>query len=114
MSLYQAGDDVAIQTVTTSTWYCGQYKTAPDGRLGVVQNMKPAIVGDEVSLKMRGQVEITASEAYTAGETVFINPADQTNNDAATTDYVYAGKTLYAIASGKKGVIDLNGSFAPV
>jgi hypothetical protein len=113
MSLYQSNDDVAIQTVSGSTWYCGQFKTAPDGRLGLVQNMKPAAVGDEVSLKMVGQVEFTAGEAYTAGETVYINPADQANTDGVTSSYIYAGKTLYAVASGKKGILDLNGSFEP-
>jgi hypothetical protein len=108
MSLFQACDNVAVQTVTTATWNCGQFKTAADGRLGVVQNMKPALVGEEVTLIMRGQVEFTASEAYIAGEDVFINPADQTNNDIATTNYILAGKTMYAVSSGAKGIVDLN------
>ena len=108
MSLYNSCDGVAIQTVTTATWYCGQFKTAPDGRIGLVQNMKPALVGEEVTLKMFGQAEFTASEAYIAGEDVFINPANQTNNDIATTDYVLSGKTMYAVASGAKGIVNLN------
>jgi hypothetical protein len=108
MGLFQTCDDVSIQTVTSTTWYSGQFKTAKDGRLGVVQSLKPAAVGDEVSLAHKGQVTFVAGEAYNAGEDVFINPADQANTDEATSNYVYAGKTLYAVSSGAKGVLYLN------
>lgn len=113
MSLYQSCDDVIVQTVSSTTWYPGQYKAAPDGRLGLVQNLKPALVGEEVSLKMRGHMEITAGEAYDAGETVYIHPGTQANTDGVTSGYVYAGKTVNAIASGKNGLIDLNGQAEP-
>ncbi len=101
------GTDDVVKLTAASALTCGQMVLAPDGRVGIVQNMKPVAVGEIASVRIRGQVKILATATLSAGVTCAVHIANQTciATGGAGTD---AGKLLYDVASGAYAYIDLN------
>ena len=100
-------DDNTVRLTAAAELTCGQMVLAPDGRVGIVQNIKPVAIGDVATVKIRGIVKILAAATLSAGVTCAVHITNQTciATGGAGTD---AGKLLYDVASGAYAYIDLN------
>jgi len=101
-------EDSVVRLTAVAVMECGAFVLAPDGRVGVVQNMRPVAIGEVATLKMKGIVEVIAAAALTAGGMAGINLTTQRVNVAGTVSTVVAGTVLYSVGSGKTASIDLN------
>jgi len=100
-------DDNVVNLTAASALTCGQMVLVPDGRVGIVQNMKPVATGEVASVRIRGIVKILAAATLSAGVTAAVHITNQTciATGGAGTD---AGKLLYDCTSGGYAYIDLN------
>ena len=107
MSFEVQSDDDVVRLTAVAVLNCGQAVLVPDGRVGIVQNMKPVAIGDVATCKIRGIVKGLAAANGTAGDTVAFHIANQTviATGGAGTD---AGKLLYTVTSGQYAYVDLN------
>jgi hypothetical protein len=106
MGAFVSDDDVVRYTAEAQL-LCGQFVIVPDGRVGIVQNMKPVAVGETATVRVRGVVEVPAAEAISAGQDVGIHVANQTVLKAGATGTTLAGKCLYDVADTKLAQVDL-------
>jgi len=100
-------DDDVVRLTAAAALTCGQMVLAPDGRVGIVTNIKPVATGDVASVKIRGIVKILSAATLSAGVTAAVHIANQTciATGGAGTD---AGELLYDVTSGGYAYIDLN------
>lgn len=100
-------DDNVVNLTAASALTCGQLVLVPDGRVGIVQNMKPVATGDVASVRIRGIIKATAAADGSAGDTVAAHIANQTiiATGGAGTD---CGKLLYDVTNGNTAYVDLN------
>ena len=101
-------DDDVVRLTAVAALECGQPVLAPDGRVGVVQNLKPVAIGDVATLKMKGIVEFTAAATLTVPCLVGINLTTKQANLAGTATTVVAGTLVATVSSGGKAQISLN------
>lgn len=88
------------------TWLSGEFRLAPDGRVGIVQGCRPHLEGEDVVLAVEGLVEVTPTVALAAGAMAAVTIATQVV--AATGTGVDMGKVLYANAANKVNTVELN------
>lgn len=100
-------DDNVVRLTAAAALTCGQVVLVPDGRVGVVQNMRPVAIGEVATVKIRGILKIIAAATLSAGVTAAVHITNQTciATGGAGTD---AGKLLYDCTSGGYAYIDLN------
>jgi hypothetical protein len=101
-------DDDVVRLTAVAAMVSGQAAAAPDGRVGVVQNLRPVVIGEVATLKMKGIVEFTAAGAMTAPCIVGINLTTQQVNVAGTASTVPIGLLVATVSSGGKAQISLN------
>jgi len=106
MAELQSDDDV-VRLTAAAALTCGQMVLVPDGRVGVVQNMKPVAIGEVATVKIRGIVKALAAADGTAGDTVAAHITNQTiiATGGAGTDI---GKLLYTVTNGSYAYVDMN------
>lgn len=100
-------DDDVVRYTAVAALSCGQFVIVPDGRVGVVQNMKGVAIGDVATVKVRGIVSVLAAEAISAGNDVGIHIANQTALKAGASGTTRAGKCLYDCADAAYAQVDL-------
>lgn len=100
-------DDNVVRLTAAAALTCGQMVLVPDGRVGIVQNMKPVAIGEVATVKIRGIVKILAAATLSAGVTAAVHITNQTliATGGAGTD---AGKLLYDCTNGGYAYLDLN------
>jgi hypothetical protein len=99
--------DNVVELIAAAVLNCGQMVLVPDGRVGIVQNMRPVAIGEIASVRIRGIIKAPAGANGTAGATVAAHIANQTiiATGGAGTD---CGKLLYTVTSGNMAYVDLN------
>lgn len=102
----QSDDDV-VRLTAAAALTCGQAVLVPDGRVGIVQNIKPVAIGDVATCRVRGIVSGLAAATMSAGAVVAVHIANQTviATGGAGTD---AGTLLYDVTSGATAYFDLD------
>lgn len=101
-------EDDVVRLTAVAALECGQPVVAPDGRIGIVQNVKPVAIGEVATLKMKGIVEITAAGAMTAPCIVGVNLTTKQVNTAGTASTVPMGSLVASVSSGGKAQVSLN------
>lgn len=99
--------DNVVKLTAAAVLNCGQMVLVPDGRVGIVQNMKPVAIGDIASVRIRGIIKAPAGANGTTGDTVAAHITNQTiiATGGAGTDI---GKLLYTVTSGADAYVDMN------
>lgn len=108
MANVMVSDDDVVRLTAVAALTCGQAVLAPDGRVGIVQNMKGVAIDDVATLKIRGLATITAAATLTAGAQVGVHIANQTVVAAGTAGSTPAGTLAYDVTSGSDATILLN------
>jgi hypothetical protein len=101
-------DDDVIRFTAVAALTCGQMILVSDGRVGVVQNVKPVAIGDTATVKVKGIVSATAAATMVAGDQVGVHIANQTVIAAGGTGSTPAGTLMYGVTSGGTAQFDLN------
>lgn len=101
-------DDDVVRLTAVAALVSGQAVLAPDGRVGVVQNIRPVAIGEVATLKMKGIVEFTAAAGLTVPCAVGVNLTSQQVNLAGTATTVPLGSLVATVSSGGKAQISLN------
>ncbi len=101
-------DDNVVRYTAVAVLNCGQVVVVPDGRVGVVTNIKPVAIGDVATVKVKGIMSITTAAALTAGDVVGVHIANQTLLAAGTAGTTSAGTLLYTAADASTAQVDLN------
>ena len=101
-------EDSVVRVTAAAVLNCGDFVLAPDGRVGIVQNMRPVAIGETATLKMKGIVAATAAAALTVPCVVGVNLTTKAVNAAGVASTVVAGTLLYSVSSGATAYFDLN------
>lgn len=100
-------DDDVVRYTAVAALTCGQFVQVPDGRIGVVQNMKGVAIGEVATVKVRGVVSVLAAEAISAGQDVGIHLTNQTALKLGASGTTPAGKCLYDCADAAYAQVEL-------
>ena len=100
-------DDDVVRYTAVAALTCGQFVQVPDGRIGIVQNMKGVAIGETATVKVRGIVSVTAAEALSAGQDAGIHLTNQTVLKAGASGTTLAGKVLYDCADTATAQVEL-------
>jgi hypothetical protein len=101
-------EDDVVRVTAAAALSCGDFIVIPDGRVGVVQNMRPVAIGETATVKVKGIVAVTAAAALTVPCVVGINLTTKKVNAAGTASTVVTGTLLYSVSSGATAQIHLN------
>ncbi len=101
-------EENVVRVTAVAVLNCGDFIRVPDGRVGVVQNMRPVAVGETATVKVKGNVRVVAAAAMTAPCLVGVNLTTKQANVAGTASTVVAGTLLYSVSSGGNAEIALN------
>lgn len=101
-------DDNVVRYTAAAVLNCGQVVVVPDGRVGVVQNMKPVAIGEVATVKVKGIMSILTAAALTAGDIVGVHIVNQTLIAAGLAGTTTAGTLLYTAADASIAQVDLN------
>ena len=101
-------EDDVVRLTAVAVLSCGDPVVAPDGRVGIVQNMKQVEIGQVATLKMKGIVEFTAAGAMTAPCLVGVNLTTKQVNTAGTESTLVLGTLVATVSSGGKAQVSLN------
>lgn len=108
MANAMVSDDDVVRLTAAAALVCGQAVLAPDGRVGIVQNIRGVAIGDVATLKVRGLVTVTAAATMSAGAPVGVHITNQTALAAGATGSTPAGTLVYDVTSGSDATINLN------
>lgn len=108
MSSSLVSDDSVVLLTAAAALVCGQAVLVPDGRVGIVQNIRPVASGEIATVKVKGIAAITAGATLTAGAIIGVHITNQTVLAAGTAGATTAGTLLYDVTSGAVAQIDLN------
>jgi len=101
-------EDAVADLTAAAVLNCGQMVLVPDGRVGIVQNMRPVAIGEIATVRFRGIIKAPAGANGTAGATVAAHIVNQNivaTGAAGSTDI---GRLLYTVLSGAEAQVDMN------
>lgn len=100
-------DDDVVRLTAATALVCGQVVQVPDGRAGIVQNMKPVAIGEVATCKVKGIMSLVAGAALSAGAKVGVHLVDQEVVAAGTDGSIAAGTLLYSVADAATAYVEL-------
>ena len=100
-------DDDVVRLTAAAALTCGQVVQVPDGRAGIVQNMKPVAIGEVATCKVEGIMALVAGADLTAGAKVGVHLVDQEVLAAGAAGTIVAGTLLYTVTDGSMAYVAL-------